>query len=66
MPLIYREGRKKALIWLEKEIKEPLKDELPALLPALSIEQLKRKYKPFSTVPFSRDPYFVDCPDSYY
>ena len=60
MPLIYGEGRKKALIRLQKEIKEPLEDQLPALPPALSTEQAKRKREPFSTMPFSRDTDFVD------
>jgi len=36
MPLIYGEGRKKALVRLHKEIKESLKDKSPALPPALS------------------------------
>ena len=63
MPLIYGEGRKKALIRLQKEIKDFLKDGLPALPPVLSIEQPKRKREPFSTVPFPRDPDFVDRPD---
>ena len=36
MPLIYGEGRKKALIRLQKEIRESLKDELPILPPTLS------------------------------
>ena len=64
MPLIYGEGQKKAFIRLQKEIEESLRDELPALLPALSTEQPKRKHEPFSTVPFSRDADFVNRPDS--
>jgi hypothetical protein len=36
MPLIYGEGRKKALVRLHKEIEESLKDKSPALPPALS------------------------------
>ena len=35
MPLIYGEGRKKALVRLHKEIEESLKDKSPALPPAL-------------------------------
>jgi hypothetical protein len=35
MPLIYGEGRKKALVRLRKEIEESLKDKSPALPPAL-------------------------------
>ena len=35
MPLIYGEGRKKALVRLHKEIKECLKDKSPALRSAL-------------------------------
>ena len=63
MPLIYGEGREKALTRLQKEIKETLKDQVPALPPAFSTEQPKRKGEPFSTVPFGRDPDFVDRPD---
>ena len=63
MPLIYGEGREKALIRLQKEIRESLKDELFALPPALSIERPKRKCEPFSTVPFSQDPDFVNRPE---
>ncbi|XTI84961.1 HET-domain-containing protein [Cenococcum geophilum] len=41
MPLIYGEGRKKALVRLRKEFEESLKDELPGLPPAESIEAYK-------------------------
>jgi len=63
MPLIYGEGRKKALIRLQKEIKESSKDESPALAPALSAKRPKRKHKPSSTVSFSRNPNSVDRTD---
>jgi Heterokaryon incompatibility protein (HET) len=64
MPPIYGEGRKNAFVRLRKEIEQSLRDESSALLPALSTEQPKRKREPFSTVPFSRDPDFVDRRDS--
>lgn len=38
MPLIYGEGQKKALIRLQKEIKDSIEDELPAPTPALPTE----------------------------
>ena len=60
MPLIYGEGRQKALNRLRKKIKGSLKAELPALPPALSTEQSKREHEPFPTVPFGRDPDFVE------
>ena len=49
MPLIYGEGRKKALIWLWKEIKESLKDEFEDL-----------PLSPSSNIPFLRDPDYID------
>ena len=63
MPLIYGEGREKALIRLRKEIEESSKDGSPALAPALSTKRLKRKHKPSSTVSFSRNPNSVDRTD---
>ncbi|OCK73382.1 HET-domain-containing protein [Lepidopterella palustris CBS 459.81] len=59
MPLIYGEGREKALIRLRKEIKESFEDKLSALPPMSSPEQLKRKRESFSIVPFSRGPDIV-------
>jgi len=50
MPLIYGEGREKALIRLQKEIKETWKDELSALPPAFSTEQPKRKREPLQSI----------------
>ncbi|XTI89670.1 heterokaryon incompatibility protein-domain-containing protein [Cenococcum geophilum] len=64
MPLLYGEGRKKALIRLQKEIKESLEDELPALPLVLSTRKPKRNREPFSTVPLSQDPNFMDRSDS--
>ena len=64
MPLLYGEGRKKALIRLRKEIKESLEDELPALPPALSTRKPKQNREPFSTVPLSQGPDFMDRSDS--
>ena len=49
MPLIYGEGRKKALIRLRKEIKESLSDEFEDSPPS-----------PSSNIPFLRDPDYVD------
>ena len=49
MPLIYGEGRKKALNRLQKEIKESLQDEFEDSPPS-----------PFSNIPFLRDPDYVD------
>ena len=49
MPLIYGEGRKKALIRLRKEIKESLKNESEDSPPS-----------PSSNIPFLRDPDYVD------
>ena len=49
MPLIYGEGRKKALIRLRKEIKESLKDEFE-----------DSPLSPSSNIPFLRDPDYVN------
>jgi hypothetical protein len=49
MPLIYGEGRKKALNRLQKEIKESLQDEFEDSPPS-----------PSSNIPFLRDPDYVD------
>jgi len=49
MPLIYGEGRKKALNRLQKEIKESLLDEFEDSPPS-----------PSSNIPFLRDPHYVD------
>lgn len=68
MPLIYGEGRQKALYRLQKEIQEASKDTSEsslALISTLSInEQPQIKQATFSTVPFRQDPDFVDRPDT--
>lgn len=63
MPLIYGEGREKAMKRLQKEIKDSFTDQSRVLQPSLSVGQLKREREPFSTVPFSRDRDFVDRPN---
>ncbi|KAF2184939.1 hypothetical protein K469DRAFT_779558, partial [Zopfia rhizophila CBS 207.26] len=60
MPLIYGEGRDKALIRLRKEIEESLKNELPALPPTLSSKYEDLPPSPSSNIPFLRDPDYVD------
>jgi hypothetical protein len=60
MPLIYGEGREKALIRLQKEIKEASKDESIALPPMLSSKHEESPPAPSSTIPFPRDPDYVD------
>ncbi|KAI1667981.1 TPR protein [Pyrenophora tritici-repentis] len=51
MPLIYGEGRKKAVMRLQKEIN------------ASSLAQPAPRREPFSTLPFAPDPDFVDRPE---
>jgi hypothetical protein len=59
MPLIYGEGREKALIRLQKEIKEASKVESVAPPPMLSSKDEESPPNPSSNIPFPRDPDYV-------
>jgi hypothetical protein len=64
MPLLYGEGRKKAFSRLQRGLKESSEDDLHALSsPALSMEQPKHKWGPFSNVPSGEDSDFVQRSD---
>ncbi|OCK76426.1 HET-domain-containing protein [Lepidopterella palustris CBS 459.81] len=60
MPLIYGEGREKALIRLQKEIKESSKEGPSTLLPTLPLNYESSPPSPSSNIPFRRDPDFID------
>ncbi|KAF2175901.1 hypothetical protein K469DRAFT_609165, partial [Zopfia rhizophila CBS 207.26] len=60
MPLIYGEGREKALIRLRKKIEESLKDELPDLPLTVFSKYNDSPLSPSSNIPFLRDPNYVD------
>jgi tetratricopeptide (TPR) repeat protein len=60
LPLIYGEGRQKAMYRLQKEIRESSEDQSLALLSTLSIKQQPERQRTFSTIPFRQDPDFVD------
>ena len=62
MPLIYGEGRKRALRRLQKEIREYLQHESPAVSPTLFTEQPNRDHRHLPTLPFDRDPNIVVLP----
>lgn len=55
MPLIYGEGRQKALARLRREIVQELGNGQPALPPLPSTEQLDPQRNSFSTIPLGRD-----------
>lgn len=60
MPLIYGEGRKRAFVRLQKEIKESLEDGPSTSPSALSSEERTRKHEPTSTAPFDRGSDFAE------
>jgi hypothetical protein len=62
MPLIYGEGRRRALRRLQKEIREYLEDESLASSTTLTTEQSKRKHEPFPTLSFDKDSNAMDVP----